>query len=58
MLEPEYETRKRKPTEFKRLGNQVTLGWARIGPDAARKIARRIEDQGGFWGPRKMENQS
>lgn len=22
-------------------------------PDAARRIARRVEDEGGFWGPRK-----
>jgi len=22
-------------------------------PDAARKIAKRVEDEGGFWGPKK-----
>ena len=25
----------------------------RIGAEAAREIAKKIEDEGGFWGPRK-----
>ena len=42
----------RKPTEYERLVKQLEFGVVRIGPEAARKIARRIERQGGFWGPR------
>lgn len=31
---------------------RAELGEHRIGPDAAREIAQKIEDEGGFWGPR------
>jgi len=30
---------------------RAELGEHRIGPDAAREIAKNIEAQGGFWGP-------
>jgi hypothetical protein len=50
MINPLYEsTRSRKRTEYDRLADLVVLGRARIGPDAAREIAQRIERQGGFW---------
>ena len=37
------------PTASEHLHEQVRTGRVRIGPEAAREIARRIEDQGGFW---------
>lgn len=33
---------------------RADLGEHRIGPDAAREIAKDVEDKGGFWGPRKV----
>jgi len=53
MIDPNEE---RVLTEFARLDVEVILNRTKLGPDAARKIAQRIEDQGGFWGPRKTEN--
>ena len=35
-----------------RVRGQMERGEIRFGPEAAREIAQRIEDQGGFWGPR------
>lgn len=32
---------------------QIRRGEALAGPEAARRIARRITEQGGFWGPRR-----
>jgi uncharacterized protein (UPF0210 family) len=40
---------KTRNEEFDRLVNQVVLGKVRVGPDAARDIARRIEEEHGFW---------
>lgn len=40
-------------TEYQRLMCLVDAGMIRIGRSAARDVARRIEDQGGFWGPPK-----
>lgn len=41
-----------RPTESERSLGQALRGEIRVGPDAAREIARRIESQGGFWGER------
>lgn len=43
---------RRQNAELQRLRNQLILGHAYAGPQAARRVARRIEDEGGFWGPR------
>jgi hypothetical protein len=32
-----------------RIQNQIDRGEIRTGPDAAREIAQRIENEGGFW---------
>lgn len=40
-------------TDAERIQGQIDRGEVRVGPEAAREIARRIEDEGGFWGPRK-----
>lgn len=40
-------------TEEEKLARQVAAGEVQIGPRAARRIAKRIEEEGGFWGPRK-----
>lgn len=42
-------------TPLEKLRREVILGKVRIGPEAAREIARRVEDAGGFWGPRTEE---
>jgi hypothetical protein len=39
-------------SEADRICEQMGRNEIRTGPEAAREIARRIEDQGGFWGPR------
>lgn len=55
MITPIYEANgkrgtSRPKTEHELLTEHVRLqGRASIGPDAARKIALRIEEQGGFW---------
>jgi hypothetical protein len=51
MIVPEYQTHGLRPaTEQQKLDDQVGLfSKARIGPDAAREIARRIEEEHGFW---------
>lgn len=53
MIEPQYNAFRshlRRPrTEAERLGYQIAAGKVRVGPDAARAIARRIEQQHGFW---------
>lgn len=38
-----------------RVLGQITRGEVRAGPDAAREIARRITEQGGFWDPEWAE---
>lgn len=43
----------RPTTEAERVLGQIERGEVRAGPEAAREIARRIEDEGGFWGPRR-----
>lgn len=43
------------PSEEERQMQRVERGEVRIGPDAAREIAQKIEDEGGFWGPRKND---
>jgi hypothetical protein len=52
MIVPRYESSVsylRPWTEHRRLMYQVREGKVRIGPDAAREIAKRIERQHGFW---------
>lgn len=54
MIEPLYEGTPpvgaiRRPTDAHRIISQITRGTVRVGPDAAREIARRIEAQHGFW---------
>jgi hypothetical protein len=51
MIVPEYQTHGLRPaTQTRKLKDEVELfGKARIGPDAAREIARRIEEEHGFW---------
>lgn len=52
MIQPLYEVDRfllERLTEEKRLTLQIAADQAAVGPDAARKIARRIEDQHGFW---------
>lgn len=39
----------RELTPRQQLDNQLILGQCRVGPDAAREIARRITSQHGFW---------
>jgi hypothetical protein len=39
----------RKLTPREELDNQLLLGQCRVGPEAAREIARRITSQHGFW---------
>lgn len=39
--------------DHERVRRQIREGRVRAGAEAAREIARRIEDQGGFWGPRE-----
>lgn len=43
----------RPMSESERVLGQIERGEVRAGPDAAREIAARIEDEGGFWGPRR-----
>ncbi len=43
--------------DWERVVGQIERGEVRVGPEAAREIARRIEAQGGFWGPRKEEKE-
>jgi hypothetical protein len=46
--------RRGKPTtDSERILGQIARGEIRADTAAAREIAQRIEDQGGFWGPRK-----
>lgn len=40
-------------TPSERVIERAELGEHRIDADAAREIAQKIEDKGGFWGPRK-----
>lgn len=40
-------------TDAERIQGQIDRGEVRVGPDAAREIAARIEAAGGFWGPRR-----
>lgn len=40
-------------TDNARITRQIENGDVDASADAARKIAQRIEDDGGFWGPRK-----
>lgn len=42
----------RPMSESERVLGQIERGEIRVGPDAAREIAQRVEAQGGFWGPR------
>lgn len=39
----------RKLTEMERLECQLIRGQYRVGPEAAREIARRVTDDHGFW---------
>lgn len=43
----------RPMSESERVLGQIERGEVDASHSAARKIAQRIEDQGGFWGPRK-----
>lgn len=43
----------RPMTEAERVTGQIARGEVRADAEAAREIAQKIEDQGGFWGPRK-----
>lgn len=52
VIEPQYAahgSRLRPSTESERLECDVAHGRCRIGADAAREIARRIEGEHGFW---------
>lgn len=54
MIEPLFiGTRKpgtlRHPTDSTRVINQIASGRVRADPAAAREIAQRIEEEGGFW---------
>ena len=54
MIEPNHRARQesgtvQRQTDYERLMAQVETKSVAIGPDAARRIARRIEAQGGFW---------
>lgn len=53
MIEPEYKVYRsrvlRPRTEVERLEYQIQEGKVRVGEEAAREIARRIEGQHGFW---------
>jgi len=50
------ETGKIRPTsESERVQEQIERGEVDTSAEAAREIARRIEDEGGFWGPRKEQ---
>lgn len=52
MIDPEFTTRRaRMPvwTAEDRLDFQISQGRVRVGPDAAREIARRVEERHGFW---------
>lgn len=40
-----------------RILGQIERREISAGPDAARKIAQKITDQGGFWGPRKEQEE-
>lgn len=40
-------------SDAERIQGQIERGEVRADADAAREIAQRIEDEGGFWGPRK-----
>jgi hypothetical protein len=57
MIEPVYETRRalRPWTDWERLRYQINEGRVRVGPEAAREIAKRIERQHGFWDLRKQK---
>lgn len=41
------------PTSAEHLETREAAGDIDTSPDAARKVAQKIEDGGGFWGPRK-----
>jgi hypothetical protein len=43
----------RATTEAERIQGQIDRGEVDASEDAARLIAQRIEDEGGFWGKRK-----
>lgn len=43
----------RQQLDSERILQQIERREVKAGPEAARAIARRIEEQGGFWGPRK-----
>lgn len=45
----------RVPTQAESLITRAWVGQIRIGSDAAREIAQRIESEGGFWGPRTCD---
>lgn len=49
MVNPLYEASLVATTEAERLQTDVYTGRVRIGPEAAREIARTIEDGHGFW---------
>lgn len=42
-------------TDNARVQRQIDQGDVDASPEAARKIARRIEDEGGFWGKRNND---
>ena len=46
------------PIESERIMCQIERNEIRVGPEAAREIAQRIEAQGGFWGPRSAKYDS
>lgn len=49
MIEPLFKGSVNRPTDSKRIKNQIANHTVRVGPDAAREIALRIEDRHGFW---------
>lgn len=61
MIAPVYDSPRTKTfvwTDVDRLWLQVDTGQVRIGPDAAREIARRIEKGHGFWDRSRLETTS
>lgn len=49
MIEPLFKGSVGRPTDSKRITDQIANRVVRVGPDAAREIAQRIERQHGFW---------
>lgn len=43
----------RHTTDRARIQGQIERNEVDASADATRKIAKRIDDEGGFWGPRK-----